>query len=603
MILRFLCLAGFLLASATPSAGSDLVEDWLKVQRALVTGDAEEFQTRVQQLRTRADELQANRLTPYAESLVLWASNHPGALARPAAQAAHEMDPELPSTYFLMARWRWRGGDYLAAAQSYVAGWWAVFLFEPTRRMMAAGVVGWALLALGWSLLVGLVVQTVCFLPRLAHDATELARLVFRPANAAVLSAAILLLPLFGGLGPLWLVMYLFSLSWGYMATAQRSTAIVTTVVLALLVPMLALWQSAMLRWPSLLDRVDSMLVERRIDFPTMREFADLESSLDAVPEYHLLLAELHRMHGEADTARVEYQKANLSNDGDAIPMIFLGNLSLEDGDIQLAIEQYNRAIELDPASALAYRNLSFAYDQSRRFQDGDSARNTAKEIAGDGWETVGIRGRDPRIRYPRLGSEKIQELVDIAPPDVRLQAGPGARLDRFVAEFVSPWSMVFWIPGVLGVAAVVARNRWLWTAQMCSKCGKVFCPRCKTEVGSDTLCSQCISVFLKHDVVSVDQQAVKLVRVRRWEMWTAAARRVAGLLVPGSESLLGGRATLGLAVGFVAWFCLSGAALWVPTVLPSVEPMASTVPIQVILATVFLAVWLRSALVAWLGR
>jgi tetratricopeptide (TPR) repeat protein len=513
------------------------------------------------------------------------------------------MDQELPSTYFLTARWSWESGHYLAAFRSYVAGWWAVFLFEPTRRMMAAGVAGWALFALGWALVLAAAVQALFYLPRLVHDAGELARLVLRPVNAGVLAVAIVLLPLLGGFGPLWLTMYLFALSWGYMGFGRRVTGAVATVALAAVVPILVVWQASMLRWPSLLDRADSMLAERRIDFPTLREFADLETSLEDVPEFHLVLGELHRMHGEIDLARIEFQRANLLNDGDAVPLIFLGNLSLEDGDVQLAIEQYSRAIELDPSTALGYRNLSVAYDQSRRFQDGDAARNAAKEIAGPGWETVGLRGRDPRIRFPRLGSAQIRDLARTAPPDVRLQAGTGPLIDRFFAELLSPWSMVFWIPGVIGLVVLGVRDRWMWTAQMCSKCGKVFCPRCKTETGSDTLCSQCISVFLKRDVVAVDQQAAKVARVRRWGMWTAALRRIAGLLIPGSQSLLTGNPVVGYVSGFVAWFCLLGALLWAPMVLPGMEPFASPLPIQAVLLVVFLGVWLRGAVVAWLGR
>jgi tetratricopeptide (TPR) repeat protein len=602
MIRVLICLAGVLAASAVPAAAAGLAEDWLKVQQALVVQDGEEFTTRSNQLKTTAAELQANRLTPYAESLVLWADKNPGALAEAAVRTAREMDQELPSTYFLTAKWRWRSGDYLASVQSYLAGWWAVFLFEPTRRMMAAGVAGWALLALGWTLVLAAATQALFYLPRLVHDAGELARLVLRPVNAAVLAAAIVLLPLLGGFGPVWLAMYLFALSWGYMSFGRRVAAVVATIVMALVIPTLVMWQTAMLRWPSLLDRSDSMLAERRIDFPTLREFADLESSLKDVPEFHLVLGELHRMHGEIDLARIDFQRTNLLNDRDPLPLIFLGNLSLEDGDVQLAIEQYSRAIELEANSALAYRNLSVAYDQSRRFQDGDAARNTAKDIAGEGWETVGLRGRDPRIRFPRLGSAQIRDLARNAPPDVRLKAGAGPLIDRLIAEILSPWSMVFWIPGVLGLLALMARDRWMWTAQMCSKCGKVFCPRCKTETGSDTLCSQCISVFLKRDVVAVDQQTAKAARVRRWGMWTAALRRVAGLLIPGGQSLLTGNPLVGYGSGFVAWFCLAGALLWAPMVLPGLEPFASPVPVQVLLLLVFLVVWLRGALVAWMG-
>jgi len=600
MIRRLICFLVLCGAAWPASANSDLAEDWIKVQQALVTENREVFDERVHQLQERAGELQARRLTPYAEGLALWAQVHPTEFGWLAVQTARQMDSELPVTYFLVARWQWRDGSYLASVQSYLAGWWAVFLFEPTRWMMAASVVGWVVFALAWSLLLAMALQVALFLPVMVHDALELSRVVFRSANAVVLAVAILMFPLFGGLGPVWVLAYLFALAWTYMPSRQRAAAVVTCVLLALAMPSVVVWQGTMLKWPSLQVRLGNLLAERRIDFPTLREFAKLEPELGDIVEYRSLLGELHRMHGEPDAARIEFQKASLVDDGRAIPLVFLGNLSLEDGDVQLAIQQYNQAIELDPTDALAYRNLSFAYDQSRRFQDGDTARNTAKQIAGEDWELLGIRGRDPRIRYPRLGSTHVSRMLNMAPPDVRLHTGPSTYLDQFVAEIMKPESMVFWVPGLIGLTVVLIRSKWMWTSQMCAKCGKVFCPKCKTATESDTLCSQCISVFLKRDVVSIDQQTAKQARIRRWDMWSTAARRAIGILMPGSHYLVGGRPWLGLVAGFLAWFFLSGALLWAPMVLQEVEPAATIIPIQVILVAGFVVMWLNSAIGAW---
>ena len=603
MIRRLLCAVALVCVAWPVGAASDLAEDWIKVQQAIVTENREEFDERIRQLQERAGELQARRLTPFAEGLTLWAEPHPSDLGWLAVRTARELDPELPSTYFLVAGWQWRNGGYLGAVQSYLAGWWALFLFEPTRWMLATSVVGWVVFALAWSLLLAVILQVLVFLPRMVHDALELSRLIFRPANAVVLAVAILILPLFGGLGPAWLLSYLFALSWSYMSARQRAAAVATCILLALAMPAVVVWQGSMLRWPSLQARIANLLAERRIDYPTLREFAKVEPEMGDIVEYRALLGELYRMHGEPDAARIEFQKANLVDDGKAIPLIFLGNLSLEDGDVQLAIQQYNQAIELDPGNALAYRNLSFAYDQSRRFQDGDAARNTAKRIAGEGWEHLGIRGRDRRIRYPRLGTAEIAGMLAMAPHDVHLHTGPSTYLDRFVAELLSPESMVFWVSGLLGLIVVLVRGKWMWIAQMCTKCGKVFCSRCKTATESDTYCSQCISVFLKPDVVAIDQQKAKQAGIRRWEMWSTAARRAAGVLMPGSHYVLDGRPWLGLATGFLAWLSLSGAVLWATMVLPEVERTANIVPIQVILVLAFVAVWLTSAVGAWQRR
>jgi tetratricopeptide (TPR) repeat protein len=466
--------------------------------------------------------------------------------------------------------------------------------------MLAASSVGWVVFALAWSLILAAAVQVLAASTRMFHDAVELSRLMFRPANAVVLAAAILVLPLFGGLGPVWLLAYLFGLSWAYMPGRQRAAALVTVVVLALCMPTVVMWQDSMLKWPSLQARLSNQFAERRVDFPTLREFAKIEPEMGDIVEYRTLLGELYRMHGEPDASRVQFQQANLVDAGRAAPLIFLGNMSLEDGDVQLAIQRFNEAIELEPGNALAYRNLSFAYDQSRRFQDGDTARNTAKQIAGDGWEHLGLRGRDPRIRYPRVGAEEIDRMLSMAPPDVRLQTAPPSYVDRFVTSLLTTESMVFWIPGLLGVAVLLIRSRWMWTSQMCTKCGKVFCSRCKTATESEAFCSQCISVFLKSDVVSIDQQAAKQAGIRRWEIWSAAARRAVGVLVPGSNYLMDGKPWLGLAAGFLAWVFLIGAGVWAARVLPEIEPFASVVPIQVVLLLGFVAVWLNGVIGAW---
>ena len=106
--------------------------------------------------------------------------------------------------------------------------------------------------------------------------------------------------------------------------------------------------------------------------------------------------------------------------------------------------------------------------------------------------------------------------------------------------------------------------------------------------------------MFLKRDVVAQDQQSAKQAGIRRWQIASAAFRRVAGVLIPGSHDLLGGNPWLGLITGFVAWLLLYGAVIWVPMVIPEVEPLASILPLQVILGIGFLALWLRSVLGAW---
>jgi hypothetical protein len=72
----------------------------------------------------------------------------------------------------------------------------------------------------------------------------ELSSLVIQRPNAQVLALVLLGLPVFFGFGPVWLLMYLFAMTWIYMGTGQRVAAVVSCCVLALVLPAIALWQS-----------------------------------------------------------------------------------------------------------------------------------------------------------------------------------------------------------------------------------------------------------------------------------------------------------------------------------------------------------------------
>jgi hypothetical protein len=153
-----------------------------------------------------------------------------------------------------------------------------------------------------------------------------------------------------------------------------------------------------------------------------------------------------------------------------------------------------------------------------------------------------------------------------------------------------------------LGLGILLFRARSFSPARECTKCGKLY----RLEAGfgeSSVYCSQCVSVFQKRDVVSIEQQTAKMDQIKRWERWTGFFRRVTGILVPGSHDFLGDHVIRGVLVGFVAWFCLTGALAWVPLFLPQIEPLMSRSFIQAGLLALFAIIVLRSGLSAWTRR
>ena len=380
-----------------------------------------------------------------------------------------------------------------------------------------------------------------------------------------------------------------------------RIWAFLACLALALAGPTLAWIQNDVLQSEPLMDRVATMLDERQSDFATLREFSELAPELEEDWLYHLILGELLRMHGEPGAARVEYQKATLLDPENSRPLVFVANLALEEGNTKRSIQLYNQALELDGRNAFAYHNLSLAFDLSRRFQEGDEARASAREIAGREVAEDGLRGLDPRVRYPRLGGDDVADLVEGLSADLTPLAGRSSLSLDPVKQLGSRISIVFLVGAFLGLAALLVRLRMYPPSKECSKCGKVY--RLESGFGESTVhCSQCVSVFMKREVVSIEQQTAKMDQIRRWEAWSSLVRRLAGFLVPGSQSLLDGRVIRGFLTGFLAWFFLIGALVLVPLFVPRIEPLAEFHSIQTAFLVLFGLIVLRSGISAW-GR
>ncbi len=594
-----------LVVTAIPCHGVvSLPEVWARVQVSLESGDGEGLERGVKDLMTTASELGVRRLTPYAMALVQWARAHPGKRGDLAVRLAGKLDPDLPAPHFLMAAASWNGGSPVTGARQFVSGWIAVLRDWSSRRLLLRSLWPWLLLGLVGAVVVGALFQTIRFLPELVHDAWELGQLLFRRADAAVFAVVIVALPVFAGLGLIWLAAWLFVLIWAYLDRRQRVVAGLLWVVAFLLVPVSQLWVDSGLGAAPIPARATAMLAEERADLSTLQGFADLEEQLGTSAIYHLVLGKLFLLHGDCLDARLHFQKALLADSADPRPLVFLGNIAFTEGNISEAIQLYSSAIQRDPRCVLAYYNLSYAFDRSYRFQEADSMRIKARELAGREYTRLRSEGRELKIVDPQVGRDDIERLESEVSPEQWRVAGLARReLPDVVGLVLAPTPLVFLVTGLLGLVGVILRKRWMWTASSCTRCGNVFCPRCKTAVESDAYCSQCISVFLKRDMVAIEQQSAKLDQIRRWERWTGLGRRVVSILAPGSGAILLGRWGKGIGEAFLVSFLGAGALVWLPRFMAELEPSISIVPLQVTFLGLAGLVWLRAIVTSWVRR
>ena len=591
-----------MIVGVSAAAEANLLDTWIEVQTSLTNGDVAGAELAITALQEEAFELEIHRLPAFSAALTTWAEAHPGADGDAMLRVAKQLDPEYPTSYFLSARWSLDTGATSAAIKDSIVGSMALFQFESTRRMVVASLLMWAVITAAVTLISMIFVVTARYLRDAIFDARDLGGRVFSSANAWVFAFVLLLLPVFAALGPVWLAVYLFVLIWPYLSQILRFWAFIACLSLALVGPTFAWIQHDFLRSEPLMDRVGTMLDERQADFATLREFSELSAEFEEISGYHLILGELLRMHGEPGLARVEYQKATLLDPEGSRPLVFVANLALEEGNTKRSIQLYNQALELNGENAFAYHNLSLAFDLSRRFQEGDAARSRAREIAGRGVAEDGLRGLDPRVRYPRLGGDDVEGLVESLSPDQKVLVGRYALSLDSLKQLSSPISVVFLVGAFLGFVALLIRLRVYPPSKECNKCGKVY--RLETGFGESTVhCSQCVSVFMKREVVSIEQQTAKMDQIRRWERWTSLLRRVGGFVVPGSQAVLDGQVIRGFLIGFLAWFFLIGALVLVPLFVPRIEPLAEYHPIQTVFLVLFGLFVLRSGISAWSRR
>jgi tetratricopeptide (TPR) repeat protein len=601
-MLRRLLPIAFVAVVVSAPAHANLLDSWHEVQAQLSDGDMVGAEQAIAALQEEAVELEVRRMPAFAAALVIWAEAHPGAEGEAMLRFAKQLDPDYPSSYFLAARWSADKGASMAAIKESVAGMIALLKYESTRRTVAAAAMIWTVSAIVAALITLMLVVTIRFLRGIVFDARDLGGKIFRPANAWVFAFVLLLLPVFAALGPVWLAVYLFILSWPYLSQALRICAFLGCLILALAAPALAWIQHDVLRSEPLMNRVGTMLDERQADFATLREYSELTAELDDIADYHLLLGELMRMHGEPGMARTEFQKATLLDQENARTLIFVANLTLEEGNTKRAIQFFNQSLELDGQNAFAYHNLSLAFDLSRRFQEGDAARARARAIAGRGVAEDGLRGLDPRVRYPRLGSGDVTSLVESLGPDQMASLGQYSSSMDPVKQLASTLSIVFLVGAFLGLAMLLVRLRIYPPAKECSKCGKVY--RLEAGFGESTVhCSQCVSVFMKRDVVSIEQQTAKMDQIRRWEGWTSLLRRLSGFLIPGSQDVLDDRIIRGFIAALLAWFFLTGALVWLPLFVPRIEPLAVFGHYQIAFIVLVGLIAARSGISAWSRR
>ena len=565
---------------------------WPQATAAVEAGDFDTAYKKTSELTEIGGKYGVKTFPVYAGSAAAVARQAAQKANKPAVdwgnKAADQLDPTSSSIAFSKADAAADRKDWGAALPVAFKGFLKTFSSYRSRLLSRSDLLIVITAALAVTAIVFAIALFVRYGRSMTHDFREILGARVSGGSVTVLAVALLFLPLFAWLGPMWLIFYWLIIFFGYANTVER----VLIISLGLLIALAPIVLDLTAHW---IAGVDSPVVLSAIASEEQSYYPDavrrLQELVGVVPDndtLHLLLGNLYLQDDDEQQAAVHYRRA-LELHETAGVHVNLGNLNFLTNDFAAAITEYEKAEKLDPHLAIAFYNHSVASGETYKFDDQAQQLNQAKRI--------------DRAAMERLSSNPPSQKIVISRPPISTAwqiASSVAR--RGVARAL--FGNYAWFdptvsarnPITLGgvLVAVFApllflKRRKNGFAGSCIKCGRTFCHRCKSARESTTYCTQCIHIYLKRDGVSLDTKRTKLEEVTDHQTGLVRRNKLFATFVPGSAQLLEGRTVAGIIGIFIFLFfiCL---ALLVGRLAPVLGP-AEVPKLMVRAAAVLVAV------------
>lgn len=525
-------------------------------------------------------------------------------LAKWAARTATALDGRSAAVAFSEADRSARANDWPGAVRQAAQGFIRSTGNYRSSLLARADLLMVASIAIVITALVFAIALFVRYGRSMGHDFRELLSLRLTGGSVTVLAFALLFLPLFLWLGPMWLVFYWFAIFFGYAGIAER-IGIAVILLLVAAVPIL------LDRTADAVARVDSPVLTAALASSTqsyqpeaLRRVQELIAVVPNEPMLHLLLGNLLVFEGMDDQAAAEYRRAVELRSNYAGARVNLGNLLFLTNEFQAAITEYERAQKADGDLAIAFYNHSVAAGETYKFDQQAAMLERARQADRSFVERL---RKSPPPQKIVMYSPSIAEAWEV---DRRVSAVPAARaLFGNYSAFVPARRIPN--PVTIGAVAALLLALILWAvrrksglANACIKCGRTFCHRCKSARESATYCTQCIHIYLKRDGVSLDTKRKKLDEVSDHLSSMLRRNRLFATFLPGSAQFMEGRVASGAAGIFLFSFFVTTAVL-VGRLAPALGPAASVAQLLVRVGAIVLAVivWLLLSLPVYRRR
>jgi tetratricopeptide (TPR) repeat protein len=600
-----LCLAASLAAAQEaltplppPVTRSQYRAQWFEFLSAFSENDKADAERALEGMLRAGRKVGVNRLSDFSRTAVYLGhrAERQGAPERAdrAYAAALKLDGSNPDAIVARLSFLLRHHRIGEAVQE-LPGAAAAFLSTREARVAVFSSVGlW--IALG---IVGMFAGTVLALavrhfPRAWHDISERASRHYGSAAVVPFGLLLLGLPLFVGLGPVWLLLYWGALLFAYTEGRERAVLAGAFVTLAFVPPLLARLTAANIeeRSPLFVAAID--LAERREDASAEDGLRQASAVFPEDSDVWYLLGVFAERSGDLDRAQNDYGRALQADPNDYRPYLNRGNVRFTEGDYGEAIRDYLEAGKRAPQAAAVFYNLSLARGEAYDFDGQAAAIQQARQISNsqvNSWVDNPTLLRVVPAGYSLERARERMAAWDAQPKSRRL---PGHGSARGWRQYFPSWTLAPLGALVLGI--VIARRRDRDVAQNCDRCGRPFCKRCRRWADPSLYCTACWRLHMRKDDVDIEDQVAETKAMQRRADRRHLAVRVASLLLPGSHAFASRRPARAAAVLLVFFTAIGAAVLderfFDPLTLPPLGGVRLTVVVGGALA---LALWLRA--------
>jgi tetratricopeptide (TPR) repeat protein len=596
-----------MLASAIGAQQLPPREIWPQATAAARDGDVDGANKKATELITTGRAYGLKVYPPYAASADAMArqalQENKAEVAEWATKAAAQLDFKSPEVAFSSADVAAANKDWGRAVPTALRGFTYLLGNIRTRLLSRADLLILLAAAIALTTIVYAIMLFFRYGRSMAHDFREMLGRRFHGGSVSVLAFALLFLPIFLTLSPLWLIFYWFIIFFGYANKRERAF-IAILLVLAAAVPVIlavaAHWIAAV-ESPVVMAAISS--TEQSYKPQALRRLQELGAVVPDNPVLHTLLGNLHVYEGNEQQAAHHYRRAIQLSDS-AGAHVNLGNLHFLQNDYAAAITEYAQAEKLNPQLAIAFYNDSVANGETYRFDQQGQKLEQAKKIDRSAIELLSQNPPAQKIAMYHPPMDVAWEVArNVARAGTaRSQFGNYSYLDLQNAA-LNPLTIGALVTLLLAMALWGKRKRHGY-AGSCIKCGRTFCHRCKSARESATYCTQCIHIYLKRDGVALATKRAKLDEVSDHHAGVQRRNRLFATFLPGSAQILEGKTLVGVTALFV-FFIFVSVALAVGRLAPAIGPVAESAHLMIRVAAITLAVlvWLFMSLPVYRRR